>query len=180
MWVKLVPSLRSLCRSFSFAPSGLADFRPPPTAYAVGCILSPLRGLERAVSSTVSRHDQATTQTPPGLSCGVQGSFDFAQEDRANCNAETHCCFCSNVFCSNVAIRDGDGVLCAWRNTRACADTGTWHADLNFSQSTQEMGHPAASLGEPGDRRASPRDRVGDPVPHEWGGNFNSHFWGDL
>ena len=30
----------------SFAPSGLGLFCFPPTAYAVGCILSPLRGCE--------------------------------------------------------------------------------------------------------------------------------------
>src|SRR5438270_3956760 len=38
--------LKSLCASTSSAPSGLAQFPHRPTACAVGCILSPLRGLE--------------------------------------------------------------------------------------------------------------------------------------
>jgi len=35
---------RGLCRGFSFAPPGLLISHSPPTACAVGCILSPLRG----------------------------------------------------------------------------------------------------------------------------------------
>jgi hypothetical protein len=40
--------LRSLCRNYSFAPSGLNRFRTLPTARAVGCNLAPLRGCLRA------------------------------------------------------------------------------------------------------------------------------------
>jgi hypothetical protein len=39
--------LKQICRdlcNFSFAPSGLVHLHAGPTAYAVGCNLSPLRG----------------------------------------------------------------------------------------------------------------------------------------
>ncbi len=40
----LYPTLTSLCENTSFAPLGLSNFACAPTACAVGCILTPLRG----------------------------------------------------------------------------------------------------------------------------------------
>jgi len=37
-------ALTRLCENSSFAPLGLVPFPLEPTAYAVGCILTPLRG----------------------------------------------------------------------------------------------------------------------------------------
>jgi len=41
--------------SLSFAPPGLANLTCLPMAYAMGCILSPLRGLEQVIPSLYQR-----------------------------------------------------------------------------------------------------------------------------
>ena len=45
--------MRSRRRNYSFAPSELLISHFPPTAYAVGCILSPVRGWETLPRTSV-------------------------------------------------------------------------------------------------------------------------------
>jgi hypothetical protein len=90
---------------------------------------------------------------------GVQGSFDFAQEDRANCNAEL---IAASAPTLQFAMGTEYGALV---ETRAEAGCSICRANLHpstrsgqaFSQRTREMGYPRHCFG-----------------------NFNSHFWGDL
>ena len=71
--------LESVCENASFAPAGLDYFALVPTAYAVGCILSPLRGwkplalfhpesakrdLSHALKPNLSALDGATEAAP--------------------------------------------------------------------------------------------------------------------
>jgi hypothetical protein len=63
---ELVPSLRSLCRSFSFAPAGLLISHWAPTACAVGGIVPPLRGFAYSIPSdalTDFRYSRAFSST---------------------------------------------------------------------------------------------------------------------
>jgi hypothetical protein len=56
-------SVRNLCRSCSFAPPGLGHIPlPRPTACAVGCIFTPLRGYSLWLCSTFRMPSQLRTQ----------------------------------------------------------------------------------------------------------------------
>jgi hypothetical protein len=55
---------QSLCHNHSFAPSGLNQFPPLPTACAVGCNLAPLRGYFEALIPPFERTLDVATQSP--------------------------------------------------------------------------------------------------------------------
>src|ERR1017187_10297231 len=88
----------------------------------------------------------------------------------------------SDPTCSAPTLQFAMGTeYCALGETQGPAQIRELGTLISTSRKARKKwGTRPHRLGEPGDRRASPRDRVGDPVPHEWGGNFNSHFWGDL
>jgi hypothetical protein len=81
-------SLRRLCHNYSFAPSGLNQFYPLPTACAVGCNLAPLRGYFEALSALSNSRSSLRHRLLRDLSrffhslkrwAKLERPFDFAQ-----------------------------------------------------------------------------------------------------
>jgi hypothetical protein len=98
--VGFLSPLRSLCRSFSFAPFG-ACLSPTyaPTACAVGCILTPLRACRRIAHSNFFEQHRAMTQTATGLGSFISCAYtpDFRPFDRLRAGSGLSCAAASRL-----------------------------------------------------------------------------------